>query len=136
MQGETKEEFNERVIEHREKVQRSHAQATAFDHAKRMREMEDAEEAERLKQPQFAPGMSIEAYIKKIRAWHVEVFGSEAFLFGMPTPPSLKERFAAAAPAAEAAPEGATSEQNSTSGVEPPARGKPAKRRNRQNKGS
>ena len=64
--GETKSEFNDRVFEYTQKKKMYNEEERAAADAKRRRESEDQAEAERTAQPQYATGMSIDGYVKKL----------------------------------------------------------------------
>ena len=95
-----------------------------------MREIEEREEAERNTPPGFDPTMSIEEYIKRVRAWHLRVHGVP---HPMDMPFSLRAKMADAMPKdVPVAEPSASPEPVEGPTPEKPARKAASKRRNRQ----
>ena len=129
MMGETRDEFNQRVDEYRGKTREAEWRERELSNAKRLREIEEAREAERTAHPGFDPCMTIEEYIKKVREWHERVFGEN---YPMDAPASLRAKLADALPKNETPVERQQQpEQADTSTPKPPARKPASQPRNR-----
>ncbi len=127
---ETKSEFNDRVRQHQADKKRAEEQDRILANAKRLREVAEAEEAERNAHPGFEAGMSLDAYIEKVREWHRRIYGVD---HPMAVPPSLQAKMTDALPQAETPVERpAQPEQADTSTPPPPTRKPASKRRKRQ----